>query len=89
MKVIFRDSFGKDLDRLKDKPLKEKIALVIEEIEKATSLSEVRNVKKLKGHKFYFRIRIGDYRLGIYMEKETVELVRFLNRKDLYKYFPW
>ena len=35
MKVIFRDSFGKDLDRLKDKPLKEKIALVIEEIEKA------------------------------------------------------
>jgi len=88
MKVIFRHSFSKDLDRLKDKPLKEKIALVIQEIEKATSLSEVRNVKKLKGYKFYFRVRIGDYRLGIYIEKQNVELVRFLNRKDLYKYFP-
>lgn len=88
MKVIFRDSFNKDLNKIKQKSPKEKIALAIEEIEKTDLLSKVRNIKKLKGYKFHYRIRISDYRLGIYLEGETVEVVRFLNRKDFYKYFP-
>lgn len=57
-------------------------------IEKAASLDEIHNLKKLKGGGNYFRLRIGDYRVGIALENETVIFVRFLNRKDVYKYFP-
>ena len=88
MVVIFRDSFSKDVDKLKDKNLRRKIEAVIKELDKADSLIEVRNLKKLKGYKNHYRIRIGDYRLGIYQDGFTVELAHFLHRKDIYTYFP-
>lgn len=60
----------------------------IDAIEKADSLARLLSMKKLKGHQNYFRLRIGDYRLGIALEGETAIMVRLLNRKDIYKYFP-
>ncbi|GIK72728.1 MAG: hypothetical protein BroJett021_17160 [Chloroflexota bacterium] len=36
----------------------------------------------------YYRIRVGDYRLGLALEGDTVILVRFLHRKEIYRYFP-
>ncbi len=42
----------------------------------------------MKGSRNYYRIRIGDYRAGIIVEGLTVEFIRFLHRKDIYKYFP-
>jgi len=35
-----------------------------------------------------YRIGIGDYRIGLILEDETLIFVRFLHRKDLYRYFP-
>jgi mRNA interferase RelE/StbE len=60
----------------------------IDEVERAQSLSEISKLKKLSGHAAYYRIRVGDYRLGITAAEDTVVFVRFLNRKDIYKYFP-
>ena len=34
------------------------------------------------------RIRIGDYRLGIALERDVAILVRFLHRRDVYRFFP-
>lgn len=42
----------------------------------------------MKGFRNAFRIRIKDYRLGFYLEKDTILISRLLNRKDIYKYFP-
>jgi mRNA interferase RelE/StbE len=61
---------------------------IIEEIESANSLLDINNIKKLSGDKISYRIRLGDYRLGIFYENNTVELVRFVHRKDIYKVFP-
>jgi mRNA interferase RelE/StbE len=61
---------------------------VIEDVERADSLADVSNLKKLKGGGNYFRMRVGDYRVGLTLENDTVIFVRFLNRKDIYKYFP-
>lgn len=88
MKVEFRDSFAKDLKSIKDKGLLDRAREVVEAIEKAASLDEIHNLKKLKGGRNYFRLRIGDYRMGFVLEKGVVIFVRFLNRKDVYKYFP-
>ena len=88
MKTEFRDSFVKDLKAIKDKRLLKRVKEAIEAIEEASSLDDLPSLKKLKGPKNYFRQRLRDYRLGLALENDTVVLVRFLNRKDIYKYFP-
>ncbi|HJQ34493.1 MAG TPA: type II toxin-antitoxin system RelE/ParE family toxin [Pyrinomonadaceae bacterium] len=88
MKVDFRDSFVKDLKAVKERGLLGRVRSVIEAFEKANSLDELPNLKKLKGGGNYLRVRVGDYRLGIAPENDTVVFVRFLNRKDIYKHFP-
>lgn len=35
-----------------------------------------------------FRIRVGNYRIGIYLEKDTVIFTRVALRKDIYDIFP-
>ncbi len=42
----------------------------------------------MKGAKNAFRIRVGDYRIGILIEKETVKFARVALRKDIYDIFP-
>lgn len=88
MKVEFKESFAKDLKGVKDKGLLKRVKELIEAVEKVDSLIDMPNLKKLKGGGNYFRLRVGDYRVGISLENETVIFVRFLNRKDIYKYFP-
>lgn len=88
MKVEFRECFAKDLRSVKDKDLLKRVKELIEAVEKADSLADISNLKKLKGRGNYFRLRVGDYRVGIALEQDIVIFVRFLNRKDIYKYFP-
>lgn len=88
MKVEFRSSFARDLRKVKDQDLKKKIQEIIEHVEQAQSLQEVTNVKKLRGSDRYYRIRIEDYRIGLIVERDYIIFVRFLHRKDIYKYFP-
>jgi hypothetical protein len=49
----------------------------------------VANLKKLSGGGPYFRIRLGDYRIGMRVEEDVVTFVRVLPRKDIYRYFPY
>jgi mRNA interferase RelE/StbE len=60
MNVEFRKSFEKDLSKIRDETLLQKIQAVIEEVENAENFEEVNNIKKLKADGDYYRIRIGD-----------------------------
>lgn len=73
---------------MRDKALRERIKETIERVEEAQTLQEIGNIKKLRGGERYYRVRIGDYRLGLALEGDTVIFVRFLHRKDVYRYFP-
>jgi mRNA interferase RelE/StbE len=81
-------SFDKDTDKIRDKDILLSIAYCIEGIQKAESLKEIKNLKKLKGSNFFYRIRIGEYRIGLEIIDSKVEFIRFLHRKDIYKSFP-
>ncbi len=61
---------------------------MIEQIEQSTTLYDLSNVKHLTSEGPYYRIRIGDYRLGLLVEDDTVTMVRFLHRREIYRYFP-
>ena len=88
MRVEFKKRFTRDLKKVKDKLLLRQVKEAIQFVEKAQTLREVENLKKLRGGDRYYRIRIGDYRIGLIIENETVTFARFLHRREIYRYFP-
>lgn len=64
MKVQFKKSFLKDIEALGDPAIKGRVRQAITQAEEAPTLLQVENLKKLKGGERYYRIRVGDYRLG-------------------------
>ena len=88
MKVEFNESFLKDLKTVKDKSVLAKVKAAIETVEHTDSLDKITHLKKMRGSREYFRIRLGDFRIGLKLEGDTLVFVRFLNRKDIYRYFP-
>jgi mRNA interferase RelE/StbE len=89
MIIEFDKSFEKSLEKTKNKSLFLRIEQIIIDFENAKSLTDIQNVIKLSGYKHYYRIRIGEYRLGF--EKITEKTFRFIivaHRKDIYKLFP-
>ncbi len=87
MQVAFKDSFAKDLVKL-DLATRNKVKRVIEQVEAANTFSAIAQTKKLKGSQFYYRIRCGDYRIGLKIEADAVIFIRCLHRKEMYRYFP-
>lgn len=88
MKVEFRKSFIKDIRNIPDKNLLKKLQETVEAAEKVPTLNDLPNCQKLKGEDGYFRLKIGDHRLGFALDGDTMIFVRFLHRKDIYKFFP-
>ena len=78
MKIKFRKSFEKDVSKIRDEDLLRTIQAVIEEVENSDSLQNINNIRKLKSRKDYYRIRIGNYRIGLAYRKNVVTFVRVL-----------
>ena len=88
MNTRFRESFDQDLSALTDAGLLRRIRRVIEQVEAARSFQQIPNLKRLDARGKYYRIRVGDYRIGFVFEQGAVTFVRCLNRKEIYRYFP-
>ena len=87
--VLYAEEFLKDLKKLKTNPSYPAIRkLCFEHIPALRSTTEITSLKKLKGFDTYYRIRKGDFRIGIKIEGSTLTFLRCLSRKDIYKYFP-
>jgi len=86
--VTFEASFARDLKRLRNKSLLRQVQQLIEQVKAASTLSEIHNLKKMQGYETLYRVRLGDYRLGIEFVDNQVIFVRILHRKDIYRYFP-
>lgn len=89
MKTEYLPSFTKDLKKLKKISTYLEIKnLVFQTIPDYQNITEIKSLKKIKGHKNAYRIRVGDYRIGVFIEKEMVTFSRVLHRRDVYRYFP-
>lgn len=88
MKASIDKSFEKDVKAVKDKKVLAALAGCIESVLAAPALSDIPSCKKMKGAKNAYRIRIGDYRAGVFFEDQTVVFVRFLRRDEIYRFFP-
>ena len=89
MEVEYSSNFTRDLRRIRSAALLRRIDRRIAELETASMLSEVSSVEGLESQGGrYYRIKVGAYRLGIALDGDTVVLVRFMHRRDIYRYFP-
>ena len=88
MKTAFRESFDKDLSAVTDAALLRRIQKVVEQVEAARTFQQIPNLKRLEASGKYYRIRLGEYRLGFVFENGAVTFVRCLHRKEIYRYFP-
>lgn len=88
MKVEYSKRFLKELARIPFPIRKEIETFVFEEFLKYNTLFESKKVEQLKSYPGFYKIRFGDYRLGIKKDWDTIIFERALHRKDIYRYFP-
>jgi mRNA interferase RelE/StbE len=66
MELLYGKRFSKDLDSMRhEAKVKRTLLELIERLKAADSLSDLKDVRKIEGYRGYFRIKLGDYRLGI------------------------
>lgn len=88
MKTLYSKKFLKDLSRI---PKNERTSIeifVFETLIRCNSVAEAGRIEKLRGYQNYYKVRFGNYRLGLKIEGETLMLERILHRKEIYRYFP-
>ena len=88
MKIEYRKKFLKELSKIHIKERSRIESFVFKELPEANSIFELGNVEQLKGYASYYKVRFGQYRIGIKMKDDIVILERALHRKDIYRYFP-
>jgi mRNA interferase RelE/StbE len=87
MRVIITKQFEKEENRINNRQVSHQIADTIIQVQTAESIEQILSLKRLKGAKAH-RIRIGDYRIGVLIENDTVEFISIGHRKAFYRTFP-
>ena len=88
MKIQFLGKFSKDIDRINQPKDKAAILALIELVKTSAKIEDIPKCKKLVGFEDAFRIRIGDYRIGLFIDRGVATFVRVAHRKDIYRLFP-
>ncbi len=89
MRVLFAGSFAKDLHKYrKNRKFIAQVQSVVESTEQAESATDINGLKQLKAEGEYYRIRTGDYRIGIIIKDGVVTFLRALHRSKIYRFFP-
>ena len=77
--------FHRDIKKIKDKSIAQAVKDIISITEQCNSITEIPN---LKGHKTAYRIKINNYRLGLFIEDCVLFFTAFAHRKDIYRIYP-
>ncbi|MDL1971376.1 MAG: type II toxin-antitoxin system RelE/ParE family toxin [Candidatus Desulfofervidaceae bacterium] len=88
-KVKYTKRFLKELSKV-PKNIQERVEKIVFMELKESNPFSLGYVERLKGFKDKYKIRVGDYRIGLRIDKEKKEVVclRVARRKDIYKLFP-
>ncbi|PTN07981.1 type II toxin-antitoxin system RelE/ParE family toxin [Mangrovibacterium marinum] len=87
MKIKFLSGFHKDIQKTRDKKLALTILECIELFEMANDIHELPNIKKMKGHSNAYRYRKGKYRIGFFLDDDTITFAAFAPRDKIYLKF--
>jgi mRNA interferase RelE/StbE len=87
--VEYTKRFLKELSALPQEIRSRVEPIVFQELESENPF-ELGFLEKMKGYPDKYKIRTGDYRIGITVEKSTKTLVceRIAHRREIYRIFP-
>lgn len=88
MKITYSGYFGRQLKKIKDKAVLEDIHTAILNVESAQNIKNIDNCKKMSGYAHAYRIKIGQYRIGITIENGIVDFCAVAHRREIYRVFP-
>ena len=88
MEVEIKKKFLKELSKLPNEYENTIEEFVFDKLPTYDNLSEIGKVEKMTGYKNYFKIRFGDYRVGIKKENDIIIIETIKHRREIYKYFP-
>ena len=81
--------FDKLVFKINNKSVKKRLAKIIDRVALAKTLDEIPNIGAITGSPNYYRIKFGDYRVGISLEDDIVWFLFFGKRDEsTYKKFP-
>ena len=88
MQIEFRKKFLKELSKLPN-PYQNNIEkFVFNILPNCNNIGEIGKIEKMSGYRDYFKIRFGDYRVGIKKENNIIIVETVKHRKEIYKFFP-
>lgn len=88
MKVKYRKSFLKELSLIPATQRTKIEQFVFKSLPAADSLQQLGVIEQMKGYPLCFKVRFGNYRIGLRMEDDAIVLEKALHRKDIYRHFP-
>ena len=88
MKIEYRKKFLKELSKIPKGERSKIESFIFKELPEANSIFELGRVEHMKGYSSYYKVRFGQYRIGLKMDNDRAILERALHRKDIYRYFP-
>ncbi|MDX2000185.1 MAG: type II toxin-antitoxin system RelE/ParE family toxin [Thermoanaerobaculia bacterium] len=88
MKVAFRRRSLKDLASLPSEVRRRVERFLVEEVPAAESVAAAGKIEQLRGFPDCYKVRFGDYRVGLRLVGETLIVERVLHRREIYRKFP-
>jgi mRNA interferase RelE/StbE len=88
-KVEYTKRFYKDMAAL-PKVVQERVEPIVFEALETENPFELGFLEKMKGYSDKYKFRVGDYRVGLTIEKENQIIVceRIAHRREIYRIFP-
>jgi mRNA interferase RelE/StbE len=88
-RVEYTKRFLKELASL-PKAVQQRAEMIVFQELNSTNPFELGYLEKMTGYPDKYKIRVGDYRIGITMDKQTQAIIcqRIVHRKDIYRVFP-
>jgi len=89
VEVNYLPSFVRDLKALKKSPIYPKLKkLAFQDVPSYEAITQIAELKKLRGEDDAYRIRVGDYRIGVFVQNETITFARVKHSREIYRVFP-
>ena len=89
MKLEPRRAFIRDMRRIRNTDMRRRVERKLAELQNAENITEVSQVSRVKSEaRRRYRVRVGDYRIGVTLEGDMAILDRILPRDDIYRRFP-
>ena len=88
MKVRYSKRFLKQLSKIPLSTRNKIETFVFTELPSIEHIENSGKIEKMKGYEGFYKIRFGNYRIGMHVQHDTLVLKIVMHRNDIYNYFP-